>query len=127
MSLDLKFRGDVDALITQQMTDEADIVADAVGSLTSLEKLALSDAEGQYFIVPIITCLVDHPNLLQLSLDQSIGDGRDNAVRFGRAIQNVLLSSTPLDPLCFNLNDDIPHEDGFDHIPVRHRELSSAL
>jgi len=58
------------------MADNANIVANAVGELISIEELSLYDRNDQCFIFPILAQLVDHAGLKHLTLD-NVGSGLD--------------------------------------------------
>jgi len=59
------------------MADNANIVANAVGELISIEELSLYDRNDQCFIFPILAQLVDHAGLKHLTLLNNVGSGLD--------------------------------------------------
>ena len=91
--LRLELVGIQDAVITQEMLDEAEAVAAAIGSLPLLEDLKLCENNTPYLVVPILTHLVDHPSLQELHLNQF---GSNSTAVVAPSIRNLLQSSMPL-------------------------------
>lgn len=116
-SLTLSFWEGENGLATQQMTEDAETIADAVASLPLLEELSLCDRDDRFFVAPIIDRFIGHPTLTKLCLehDRTRDEDRDrhsDELRVANAVLDVLRSSTPLSCLqCFVDRND-PNEDG---------------
>lgn len=111
--LDLPFRSIQGAMTTQRMRDDADIVANAVGSLTSLEELHLTRVFDQCFVARILSSLNDHPMLRTFSYDDA---GDSIPVEVASAMRNLFLSTTPLENLYFTGFISAPSDPGLDTV-----------
>jgi hypothetical protein len=99
----LSFRGDADGVvITPEMNAAANVVADAFGSLTSLDYICINDQNDKRFVLPILSRLVDHPSLRELSVEGMRGEARD--------VNEERLSSTPLERLGFDVRNNDSYE-----------------
>jgi hypothetical protein len=98
-------------VITPEMNAAANVVADAFGSLTSLDYICINDQNDKRFVLPILSRLVDHPSLRELSVEGMRGEARDvNEERRAHAIKDILLSSTPLERLGFDVRNNDSYE-----------------
>jgi hypothetical protein len=106
------FRWNNDGLVvTPEMNATANLVADTFSSLTSLEEICINDQNDQRFVLPILSRLVDHPSLLELTIEGARDEARDvNEERRARAIKSILLSSTPLERLGFDMRNNDSYE-----------------
>jgi hypothetical protein len=108
----LSFGGDADGVvITPEMNAAANVVADAFGTLTSLDFICIDDQNDQRFVLPILSRLVDHPSLRILIVEGTRGEARDvNEERRAHAIKEILLSSTPLESFGFDVRNNDSYE-----------------
>lgn len=94
----LSFPRNADGVVAAtEMNAAANVVADAVGSLTSINFICINDQNDRRFVLSILSRLVDHPSFRVLILE---GVSEERRVP---AIKDILLSSTPLETLQFDV------------------------
>ena len=100
-----------DCLVTEQMVDDAASLAESFALLTSIEELHLHGWGDLDNVAPIISQFIDHPKLQTLTCERNIAA---DVLQVGRAIRDLLLSSTPLIKLHINITEDDPNENVLD-------------